>query len=137
MSSQDISGSGLVPKRVALAHCNNGVAWWRFLNPAVKTGGWHYHNGLVTEDEWSMFFDGGKVSHVWTANHTPQAMEVVHEARKHYGARIVTEIDDDYWSVGKNNMAWEQMQGSGLLERFEACTARQTLLPVRRHGCST
>lgn len=119
MSSQSTSASGLVPRRVALSHCTEGVRWWRFMNPAVKTGGWFYHDGLVSEETWGTIFDGTPISHVWTANHTPDAMEVVAAARKHYGARIISEIDDDYWSVGKNNMAWEQMHGSRLLDRFE------------------
>lgn len=118
MTSHDISASALVPKRVALSHCTEGVQWWRMLNPAIKTGGWFYHDGLVDEDTWGSIFDGQPLSHVWTSNHTPDAMNVVDCARKEFGARIVTEIDDDYWSVGKNNMAWNQMQSSRLLDRF-------------------
>lgn len=107
-------------KKLCLGHNPDGVLWWRFWNPMVKSGyPWHYHEGLVTEDAWGEIFDGQPVDTVWTNNASPDGLNAAKAAREHYGATIISEVDDDYSACPKYNPAYDKLVLTGLSDQHQ------------------
>lgn len=96
---------------------DDGASWYRADLPADALT-WAGHRAVVTVTPIPSVIARSDVI-VASRPARPEALKILRDARERYGARIVADLDDDYWSITPDQWAYGQWHEEGLIRGLE------------------
>ena len=102
-------------RNVAVSHCSQGVLWWRYKNALKKLSGWEFYDGMEDEGWFKAVLGGEPIDNFWCNGPALNLYYALDLIRYHFDTRAVVDIDDSHWTVGRYNLAWEQVKFTSIV----------------------